>query len=477
MEWRMTDAMIPSAVALVGTILLGIWIGSRPPQFAPRVPGLDRVGAQLQAAQVVVPPTPGTPVAGSGQPSKLGGNWPWFRGLQRDGNCTDSAKLLRQWPSAGPTELWELTLGEGYAGAAVSDGRVFVLDYDETAQADTLRCLSLDDGQEIWHNSYPVELTRNHGISRTVPAVSGKYVVTIGPRCQVTCWEAETGTAVWLVDLVQQFGTEVPRWYTGQCPFIDGDSVIVAPGGEALVAALDLATGKVLWQTPNPHGWQMTHASIVTIEVLQRKMYVYCATGGVVGVAAEDGAILWESTAWTTQFATAPSPLVLPDGRLFLASGYGSKVGSLMLQVQPNGERFQATVLYELTPKQFNSEQQTPLYYEGHLFGIHKHGGGQLVCLDLDGNERWNSGRDRFGHGPYMIADGVILALSGDGLLVMAEASADGYHPLARYQVFDDGHDAWGPLAMADGRLICRDMTRMKCLELSSPPSSTAEPK
>jgi len=474
MDWRMTDATIPTVVAAAGVVLIGLWIGSRPPEFVMRVPGQDGTESAAQARAVAPPPKAGQPEAGPGKASKRPGSWPCFRGPDHNAISSESVKLARQWPESGPPKLWQLTLGEGYAGAAVSQGRVFLLDYDEQAQADTMRCLSLDDGREIWHNGYPVELTRNHGISRTVPAISGDTVVSIGPRCQVACWDATTGKCHWLIDMVQQFGTEVPRWYTGQCPLIDGDQVILAPGGKSLLAGVDLKTGQVLWSTPNPRGWKMTHASVVTMAHLGRKMYVYCATGGIIGVAAEDGTTLWECTEWTTQFATAPSPVVVPDGRLFVSSGYGSKVGSLMLQLQPAADGMQAVVLFSLTPKHFNSEQQTPIYYDGYIYGVHKHGGGQLVCLDLDGKEIWNSGRDRFGHGPYMIADGILLVLSGNGKLVMAEASPDAYRPLARYQVFADGQDAWGPMALVAGRLICRDMTRMTCLDLAASSSTPA---
>ncbi len=83
----------------------------------------------------------------------------------------------------------------------------------------------------------------------------------------------------------------------------------------------------------------MTHASIVPMEYLGRRMYVYCASSAVVGVAAEDGMQLWESTDWFEQFATSPSPVILPEGKIFLCSGYGNKVGSLMLQLLPARRR------------------------------------------------------------------------------------------------------------------------------------------
>ncbi len=469
MDWRINDAIVPGLLAVLGVALIGVWVGDVDSGVLElRAPGMDRPAGTAGIAQEVrEAPVPGQPVTGPGTPSKVAGSWPWFRGPELDGISRAKVKLSRNWPESGPPALWSLTLGEGYAGAAIADGRVFVLDYDEQAQADTLICLSLDDGKEVWRNGYPVEVMRNHGMSRTTPAVIGQRVITMGPRCQVACWDTETGACHWLIDLALEYGTEVPRWYAGQCPLIDNDRLILAPGGRTLVMAVDLQTGKPLWQTPNPRQWNMTHASIVPMQWGGRRVYVYCASGGVVGVSADDGKVLWQTTEWVEQFATAPSPVIVPEGRIFLSSGYDNKVGSLMLRVQPGDDLFQVETLFKLTPRQFNSEQQTPIFYDDHLFGIRKQGGGKLVCMDLDGKEIWNSGKDRFGHGPYMIADNTILALSTKGRLVMAEASTTRYQRLASYQVFEHGHDAWGPMALAGGRLIVRDMTRMTCLDLT----------
>jgi outer membrane protein assembly factor BamB len=102
--------------------------------------------------------------------------------------------------------------------------------------------------------------------------------------------------------------------------------------------------------------------------------------------------------------------------------------------------------------------------YQDHLYGIRP--SGELVCLDLAGKVLWTSGMShRFGLGPLMIADGKILALDDDGKLTLARAKPDGFEPLAQASVLQ-GHDAWGPLALAGSRLILRDLTRMVCLDL-----------
>ena len=149
--------------------------------------------------------------------------------------------------------------------------------------------------------------------------MTDKVVVALGPKCHVVCLNSTTGELLWGLDLVRRYGTTIPPWYAGQCPLIDGGAVILAPGGrDALLLALDSQTGKVRWQTPNPHGWKMTHSSLMPMEFAGERMYVYCANNGVVGVSAKDGAILWETTDWKISIATVPSPLILDGGRIFL---------------------------------------------------------------------------------------------------------------------------------------------------------------
>ena len=158
------------------------------------------------------------------------------------------------------------------------NGRVYLMDYDQPKRSDALRCLSLADGKEIWRFAYRNAVKRNHGMSRTVPAVTEKFVVAMGPKCHVVCVDAITGELRWGMDLVREFGSTVPPWYAGQCPLIEGGKVILAPAGkDALLIAVDIQTGKEVWRTPNPNGWQMTHSSVMPVDFCGELMLVYCA--------------------------------------------------------------------------------------------------------------------------------------------------------------------------------------------------------
>jgi outer membrane protein assembly factor BamB len=231
-----------------------------------------------------------------------------------------------------------------------------------------------------------------------------------------------------------------------------------------LLVAVDYRTGKVLWESPNPRGWTMTHVSIMPMDFAGQRMYVYCGNGGVAGVSAADGRILWDTCDWRIATATCPSPVILGDGRIFLSGGYNA--GAMMLQIREHGGTLEALTLLSLPPRRFSSEQQTPILWDGHLYGVRQQDQ-KLVCLDLQGNELWSSGRDKFGAAPYLAADGLLFAMNDEGLLRMLEATPAGYKPLDQAQVIAKGVTSWGPMALAGGRLIVRDLTRVVCLDVA----------
>jgi len=451
MKSSLAATLIPSAVAVVGLCLLAAWANTGPSvRLERRLAGLD--GApRATPGKATARPLPGKPAYFDGRPSQITAEWPWFRGPDGDAIGKEPVRLAHRWPAGGPKPLWMIALGEGYAAAAVRSGCVYVLDH--LGDADVLRCFSLDDGREIWRNSYPVVVAFSHGMSRTIPAVADDCVFSLGPLCHVACWEAATGKARWLIDLVAEHGATVPPWYAGQC--------------KALVMAVDGRSGKVIWESPNPRHWTMTHVSIVPLEFAGRRMYVYCGKGGVAGVDAASGELLWDTTDWQVGVATCPSPVVVGEGKIFLCGGYNS--GALMLQLRQEGGRITPHTLFRLSAKQFGSEQQTPVCWQGHLYGVRQRDR-QLVCLDLEGRELWNSGADKFGQqggAPYMIADGLLFAMTDEGLLRLVDANPDRYQRLDQAQVFPQGSDSWGPLALVAGRLIARDFTRMVCLDVA----------
>lgn len=401
---------------------------------------------------------------GQGRPADLPGVWPQFRGPNLDAVIREDVTLARDWPETGPPVLWSIDLGEGYAGAAIRNGRVYLVDYDQEKRGDAIRCLSLADGAEIWRYFYPVQVKRNHGMSRTVPAVTDEYVVSLGPKCHLSCLDAETGELKWFLDLVKDYGATIPTWYAGECPLLDDGTVIVGVGGDVLMMAIDGETGDILWETPNPKGWKMTHSSPVPVEFAGKRMYVWCASGGVVGVDAEDGTLLWEVPEWTITIANVPTPVPVGDGRIFLSGGYNA--GAMMLKLVEADGTVNPEIEYRLEPEVFGSPQHTPIFYEGYIYGVRPDE--QLTCLDPSGEVVWTSGSTHtFGLGPFTIVNGLIYVMDDHGRLTVVEATPTGYVQLNEAKVLD-GPEAWGPIAVAGGRMIVRDLHRMACIDIAA---------
>ncbi len=399
--------------------------------------------------------------------------WPRFRGPEFDNIKKSGVRLTEKFGGQVPEIKWSVLLGEGHAGPAIYQGLVYVLDYDEERKADMLRCFSLDDGTEIWRRWYEVHIKRNHGMSRTIPAITEDFILTIGPRSHVMCLDRVSGTLLWSLDIEKEYMTEIPFWYTGQCPLINDGKAVIATGGTALMIGVDCKTGEKLWEAPNPGGWKMSHASIMPWEFQGTKMYVYSAVGGVCGIAADgenEGSILWSSNEWNNS-VVAPSALCMPDGKIFLTAGYGA--GSMVFQIKKENGSFVAEKKYEYKPNEgLACEQQTPVYHNGLLYGILPKDAGamrnQFVCVDPQDCRKvvWSSGKtQRFGLGPYMIADGKFFILNDDGMLSIVQPSEQQFLLIDQIQVFE-AHDAWAPLAIADGHLLLRDANKMICMDI-----------
>lgn len=405
----------------------------------------------------------------------LKGEWPCFRGANHDNQVSTTPNTKSS--TLAFEEMWAVETGEGHAAPVISEGKVYVLDYDEQLSSDALRCFDLQTGKQLWRRWYRVPMKRNHGFSRTIPAVSNGLVVTIGPEGHVMCCDKITGQMKWSIDMKKRFGTEIPFWYTGQCPLIYNDMLVLAPAGkDTLMIGVDVNTGKTLWGTPNEIGFKMSHSSVMPMTFAGTPTFVYAGVGGVCGVSAETancGKLLWSATKWQPS-VLAPSPLQVAPNQVFLVAGYGA--GGALLQVDKQGTSWNASIKESYKASEgMSSEQQTPINYKGTLITIlPKDGGGMRERLamyrpnDLH-HPIWTSAADeRFGLGPYIVVGDRLIAFKEDGELYVYQLSTTSMKLVHKQRVMEDGVDAWGPMAYADGYLIVRDAKTIKCLKVKN---------
>jgi outer membrane protein assembly factor BamB len=463
------------------TVLFWWLIKSPAYSFSERIPGMDNRPKMVERSDSVII---GQFFDSVGQPDELlPGDWPHFRGADFDNINKDVTPLSESWDTAiGPSVIWKTSLGEGYAGPAVHNGRVYLLDYNERKKADALRCFSLASGKELWRRWYYVDLKRNHGYSRTIPAVTDDYVVTIGPRSHVMCTDPVTGDFLWSIDLEKKYGIPgkdkgrvTPDFFTGQCPLIDNGIAVIAPGAKALMIGVDCKTGKVIWETPNPDSLRMSHGSIMPMTIHGRKMYVYNAVGGVVGVSAESsdaGKLLWTTKDWSPA-TTAASPVYLGDNEIAVFGSYGA--GGARISVSYDGSAFSAKVREQHKATEgIASDQQTPVITGDFIWTVMPENAGalkkQLVCFQRSDLLKpvWSSGKEnRFGRGlgPYILSGDKMYLLDDEGNLYLFKMDQSKVTLLSRKKILN-GIEAWGPMAIAGRFLIMRDSRNLVCLDI-----------
>jgi outer membrane protein assembly factor BamB len=475
--------VVSVASAFILTFL--IWILIRPSyEVDERVPGMDNRPPQKQISDSVII---GENFDSLGVIDEvIPGSWPRFRGSDFDNISKETGQLAEKWDTSGPPIVWQLSLGEGYAGPAVLNGRVYVLDYNERRKSDMLRCFSLKSGTELWRRWYTVDFKRNHGYSRTIPAVTDKYVVTIGPRSHVMCVDPVHGNLLWTIDLEKEFGIPgtikgkiTPDFYCGQCPLIDNDMAIIATGGKALMIGVDCATGKIVWETPNRDSLRMSHTSIMPMNIYGKKMYVYAGLGGVCGVSAEGadrGKLLWSTTEWNPSIAVS-SPVYLGNGEFLVFGSYGA--GGARIKITASGSGYKATMSDQhKSSGGIASEQQTPILAGDRLWAVLPENAGplkgQLVCYNKSDiiTPVWSSGKEtRFGKGmgPFILRGDKLFVLDDEGTLYLFRIEGSKAEKLASHKIMD-AIEAWSPMALVGSYLILRDSHNMVCLDVGQKP-------
>jgi outer membrane protein assembly factor BamB len=277
------------------------------------------------------------------------------------------------------------------------------------------------------------------------------------------------------LDVQKQFDTEVPLWYSGQCPRIDNNQLIVAPAGkEVLMVGIDCETGEIIWQTPNTIGYKMSHSSVIPMSILGKKTYVYAANGGVCGLSADPtdrGKLLWSTDKWKPS-VIAPSPVQISSNEILLTAGYGA--GGALLRVNNVEGKWSATITNQHKPALgLSSEQQTPILYKQMIITIPPNDGGGVrgkLTLYAPSNLRspiWESAADeRFGYGPYMVIGNHLFALKDNGELFVYQIEHNNMTLIKKQRIMD-GVDAWGPMAYANGYLLVGDAYWVYCLKIT----------
>lgn len=399
------------------------------------------------AQNQVLPPVASPPDQTRQSPVTGGQDWPNFHGPYHD-NISAETGLRKDWSQTPPKLLWKTAMSDdGYAGPCVADGKVFIVDH--AGSEDVLRAIDLSNGQDVWTYRYRDADQSNNGFARATPAYDHGKLYIVSRLGAVACVDAKSGKPIWTGDLTREFGGVRPQWDYSASPLIDGDRLILVPGGPgAAVVAVDKATGRTIWKGGGSD--RPGYATPVKAKIGGRAQYVVFLARGVEGVDPANGSVLWRQE-WITSYDVNAATPVVTDHGVFITSDYGR--GCAM--VNPGGG-----IRWE--NKSMQAHFSSPVLYRGKLYGTSDPG--KLMCIDpASGGTLWE--QPGFEKGGITIADGAIIALNGsNGDCIVCEASPSSYRELGRFTPL--GGQSWTAPIVAQGRLIVRNKSALACYAL-----------
>lgn len=411
-------------------------------------------------------------VSGSAQ------EWPQVFGPGRN-NISAQKGILRSWPEKGPEVLWSVSLGAGFGGPVVKDGKVYLLDREDKVK-DILRSFDLVTGKELWRYEYDAPGSVQYSGSRGAPTVDGNYVYTCGHSGDLYCININTRKPVWHKNVMTDFGgTRLPVWAITQCPLVYGNMVIVAYSKNpyAGLAAFNKLTGDLVWKTEPVYNETYASPTVAKIAGEDHIVMIFSSTntymhkdvpannGRIAGFRPQTGELLWEYNDWQNMIQVAPA-LDAGEGRIIAAGGY--ERGIAMIKVEKTKEGKYA-VKEIFNHNDFGDHTKPPVLYNGYLYAQFSTNSKRdgLCCMSLDGKVMWKTMRNPlFDKGSMILADGLILATDGRSTLYLIEPDPSGFKPIAQAQMLGEGQN-WGPMALADGKLLLRDQSKMICVRVS----------
>lgn len=377
--------------------------------------------------------------------AQTGGDWPQWRGPNRDGISKETG-LLKQWPAEGPPLVWKATgAGRGYSSLAIAHGRLFTLGL----RGDREHVIAFDiaTGKEAWATPYGSGFRNDRGDGpRGTPTVEGDRLYALGGSGDLSCLDAKTGRIVWTMNVLQKFGGSNITWGISESPLVIGEKVLVNAGGPgASIVALNKKDGSLIWKSQSDRAG---YSSAIPVEAGGATQVVFFTSSRAVGLDLRDGRLLWEYPRAANNVANAATPIARGN-RVFISSDYGN--GGGLVEIKAGDKGVTAQEIY--FTKDMRNHHSSSVLIGDYLYG---YSSSILTAMRFDtGEVAW---RDRsVGKGSLVFADGHLYCLSENGVVGLVEATPEGYREKGRFRIAQDSLPTWTHPVVAGGRLYLRD--------------------
>ncbi|MFQ5526395.1 MAG: PQQ-binding-like beta-propeller repeat protein [Thermoanaerobaculia bacterium] len=378
--------------------------------------------------------------------------WPHLRGPGMDGRVSSELDL----GEAPALELaWKVPLGSGYSGIAVADGRAVTSFSDGTS--DVVAAFDLTTGREIWRHAHDSVNKARDGSDDgplSTPLLAQGHAFVVGAKGELVALRLEDGALTWSRALEEDFGSEMPHFGFSTTPILAEGKLIVMTGGSEgrAISALDPKTGETLWS----QGSEKVDDQMPMAMELAGRLQIIAVTGKKLqGRSPEDGSVLWTHEFGEQDWVGSSTPTYAgPNQFLIFANGEAVVFG-----VGITDGEYAVSELYR--SKTLGNGYALPVYREGYLYGFR---GQVLSCMNAGNGERvWRS-RPPGGRGLILVDDKLVV-FGANGMVVVADASPDGYRERARIEALASSAYTWP--AFADGKVLVRNLEEMAAVRLA----------
>jgi outer membrane protein assembly factor BamB len=421
-------------------------------------------------------------------------DWPQWLGPQRDAVWRESG-IMEKFPPGGPPVRWRTPIGGGYAGPAVANGRVYVMDRQlakgtsnpadpfsrsQIPGRERVLCLDESTGKVLWQHEYDCPYTVSYAAGpRTTATVAAGKVWTLGAEGHLLCLDATDGKVWWSRLFTQDYGIKTPVWGFAGHPLLDGQRLICLAGGQGSVAvAFDKDTGKELWRALTAR--EPGYAPPVIYEAGGRRQLIIWHPESVNSLNPETGEVYWSVPFKSREGLSVAMPRRLGD-RLFVTTFYN---GPLMLRLdhgKPGATPlWQGRKASERDTDGLHSIIPTPFLEEGHIYGVCSYG--QLRCLNAETGERlWETFKATTGGqavrwaNTFLVKQGARFFLFNEkGDLILARLTPQGYEEISRAHLLEPTGTAagravvWSHPAFANRQMFARNDREIICVSLAA---------
>ena len=386
-------------------------------------------------------------------------DWPQFLGPRRDGSYI--GKALPLWPADGPKEIWQKSIGAGFAGPVVADGKLIL--FHRINNQETVECLEASTGKPLWRAAYPADYVDDFRFDngpRAVPSIAKGKIFTHGAHGKIHAWDLKTGKKIWTLDARTRFKANKGFFGFACSPLIVKDTLLLNIGGNngAGIIGLDANNGKLQWQATDEAA---SYASPVLTYINNQTYALFFTRKGLVSLNPTTGKIHFSQHWRPSMNASVNACTPIAVGNLvFISTSYGK--GATVLSI----DETKTKTLWS-GDNSMSCHYSSCVTLDGYLYGFHgrQEAGASLRCVELKtGRVLWNQPGLR--SGTLTLANKEILILTERGELVRISASPKNFNVLQRSKVTREEVRAFP--ALAHGRFYFRGEKKLICIDLNA---------